>query len=299
MSQEIVCNHLTDLRGALYFLSGPQCASATGIILSNLHWDILSQGGTMARMRPEKTPRPRPSGSKHIHDMIDLHHLTSLSLSGNDPFTLLSFINPPPFLASLTITTVGTERRWTDNYAILADFLMKYARQSGPPKYSYKAYANLVSLRLSDDAFEDFANGVEVFCTAGVAKIQHVELRCNNPHTMRSDEEYAARLYKDMTKNNARTYSRLGDQWWALYQNHAYEEAQGRGGRLVALPGLHFGWHKRWDEGRKEYVPDKAFTDRFLRLEWNKGCVYSLVTHIPRHWEALAPQNAKPVVRDV
>ncbi|CAA7267239.1 unnamed protein product [Cyclocybe aegerita] len=306
MSKEIVCTHLIDFNGALAFLSSPQCVAVSSITLSNLHWDILSQGGTMARVRPEKTPCPRPSGSKHVHDMIDLHHLTSLTLSGNDPFTLLSFITPPPFLTSLTIETVGQERRWTDNNAILADFLMKYSRKSGPPKSGYKAYANLVSLRLTDNAFGDFANGVEVFRTPGLAMVPHVELGCtypirpgwSYPNPGQSDEEHAAMLYKDMQENSARTYSRLGDQWWALYQNHGYEEAgRGQGGRLVALPGLHFGWHNRWDEGRKAYVPDAAYTDRFLRLVWNKGCRFSLITHLPRHWDALAPQRAESVVR--
>ncbi|CAA7267241.1 unnamed protein product [Cyclocybe aegerita] len=287
--QDIVINDRLDLKGALALLQAPHCASATSITLSNLHWDVLSLGDTQTPVPEHRTPCPRPLEIANIlkNGLTRLKKLQRLVLVGNDPFTLLPFIQQPPLLVSLDITRTDPEpeRWWTDDYDILAKFMVKYSmNKDGPPRMGSqpRARESFVLLRVYDVLLADPANVRAFFRANGISCITHVELHfsLSTPQPRRTgagatdpEEDYVRALQDVLTHKPIATRETFMSSTWGVYQNHDYRI--GRYGGFPAgrrVDGLHIGWHLRWDQGMKQWVKDEA-RENFLLLEYTKGQV--------------------------
>ncbi|CAA7267240.1 unnamed protein product [Cyclocybe aegerita] len=273
-----------DLKGALALLRSPHYAFVTSLTLSNLRWDAFSPFNSRGPVPEHWTPCARPLEVTNIptKDLIQLKNLNHLILVGDDPFILLPFIQQPPFLVSLTIIrTDQGQRWWTDDYEILKKWLGQYStNEYGPPPRGtpLRAGESLARLRVCDVLLMNPGNVRGFLSEDCIGCIPNVELtfplRKPKPGAQWTPEEEYVRAFQEvLTKRPNATRYAFTSTNWRVYLNHYYEMDR-YGGRPVGemFKGLHIGWHRRWDEGRRLWVTDEAL-DKYVRLEYRNGMV--------------------------
>ncbi|CAA7263821.1 unnamed protein product [Cyclocybe aegerita] len=201
------------------------------IIFQDLEWDPKTLGHTI---------NPWPLTSRPVdwvtalRPRIVFNKLRTITLTGNDVFSILPFIDAPVLKSLFIINTATAESpQWAENYELLSGFLANYTFY-GPTKHdgTIPVQSSIELLLIRDTTLSDHTM-LQLIKHSAIQSILQLEIYI---------PEATARMVEFTERNAAHMYGFLGDIQFGVYLNHDFN---GKDEPQVTYPlGTHVGWHQ-------------------------------------------------------
>ncbi|KAJ3512554.1 hypothetical protein NLJ89_g3456 [Agrocybe chaxingu] len=201
------------------------------IILQDLEWDAKTLGRTINPWPLTSRPIGWVTG---LRPRIVFNKLRTITLTGNDVFSILPFIDAPALKSLFIINTATAESpQWLDNYELLSAFLGGYTFY-GPTRYdgTVPPQSSIDRLLIRDTTLSD-ETMLQFIKHSAIRSILRLEIYI---------PEATARMVEFTKRNAAHMYGFLGDIQFGVYLNHDFNR---KGEPQVTYPlGTHVGRHQ-------------------------------------------------------